>query len=189
MTQGKSFVYTDSRTFLHVGTVPHTTRDHREITLQVWRTNCLHPGCPEVLDVRTATPEPQCWAAFTPKKYCKRHLHLARLRAGTAAKKAHKAWMESNEGKLALANRTGPTATAVLRAISGLSILDGFAKVADVALEVIQGMKPPDTGKRDTRGVRVDRTILTLILKDKIYCAEGDKLYLGPRPKLPQKSV
>lgn len=182
MTAPKTFKHTDGRTFIHLGEVPYTTRDRREIKLQRWQTTCFEEGCLDHIEVRTATYMPENWRNFEPKKYCVRHLISAKQKAVKARAEGHARWLLTDEGKASMQRRKGPVTSAVLAAVESLQMVDSTVKIADVYALVTPCMDPPTEDKRDTRPYRIKRAIETLIAKDQLHVAMGS-LQIGPRPK------
>ncbi len=166
------FFHTDGRIISHVGETLHTTRDGREITLQVWRVHCLKDGCGVAFTVRTATHTPWDWPAFSPKKYCDDHrtaarvagmAHLVKARADGLAR-----WRKSPEGKAALKqrrmNHMGGVELLVYETAAGLALADGAAPVRELAATVMAALPLPKG--RDTRKFRVKRALGRLESKE-----------------------
>lgn len=172
------FTHTDGRVFTYVGTVPHTTRDGRAITLNKWETSCSKARCHAKLIVRCATDTPNEWPNFSPAKYCRTHRHFARR---DNARKALLAWHASPEGKAAKALRAqainGKVERAVYQAVQDLSLADEWVKPLEVYHIVEAAMPPPAPGKRDTRAFRTERALNSLLAKK--WLRENDRFRLA----------
>lgn len=173
MTFVTTFTHTDGRVFDFVETVPHTTRDGREVTLKAWRTCCSTPGCAKALIVRTATETPQTWENFEPAKFCGQHRKLARARAAQARNDGLHRWLESPEGQAARAARLGGVERAAMEAVQGLVLADGAALVDDVYAAALALMKAPPADARDTRQYRLKRALDSLIEKGRLAYRAG----------------
>jgi len=179
----KTFKHTDGRLFSHLGETPHRTRDGRDIKLQVWDVRCLNPECDDHLRILTATNTPQTWPNFEPRKYCKKHLSLARKSAIKARQQGLVDWLASPEGEESLRNRKGKIEACVIGMLEEHSLL-GEGVPASAAFKKAEGeLAAPPVGKRDTRHMRVMRSLDSLIRKDRIHVI-NNILHLGPRPKL-----
>lgn len=176
-----TFLHTDGRVFTYCGDVEHTTRDKRNITLKVWETCCLHPGCTERLVVRTATHTPEDWPNFKPAKFCDAHRTAARKAAQAKLVKARAdglaRWRASPEGKAAIEQRAQDTMGAIERAIyeavNALALLDEQVQWPEVRRAVLNTLPPPADGQRDTRQQRVVRALYSLMDKRRLNHRNG----------------
>ena len=172
----KSFIHTDNRVFTQVGDTPHTTRDKRNITLVVWRTECSHPDCGASLLIKTATDEPNKWRNFSPAKYCPTH-RLAAIREATSKRIAARAdglirWRESEEGQAAIKKQAedcmGKIEQMLYNAVADLSLVSEEVLWEEAGRVVMEALPTAPEGKRDTRGQRISRALHSLIAKGRL---------------------
>lgn len=180
MTEKLPFTHSDGRVFTPAGEAPHTTKDGRQILLNVWVAPCTKPNCRALVTVKTATPTPAEWRAFTPAQYCRPHRDAARKRASAEGLRK---WLDSPKGRAERAGRTGVVEDAVIDAVAELSLVSDGVSVTDLLDAVEQGMPHPAEGKRDTRRYRARRALDMLIVKDRMFVRDN-RIFLGARPPL-----
>lgn len=171
-----AFTHRDNRTFTHRGSYLHTTKDGREVILQVWEARCLYPGCTRSVTTMTATMEPWDWPRFAPPKYCTSHRSEARRRASTKASQTLQAWRESPAGRAALEARQehylGTVERVLYDTIQAAGLTDDAVPWFTVLSQACEALPAPTTG-RDTRKQRILRALESLQAKGRVHYRDG----------------
>ena len=182
----RQFKHTDNRIFTHTGTAPHTTKDGREMILNLWETSCTHPDCLHKLIIKTATPTPENWKNFEPRKFCPMHLSFMKRREHSRLIKARaeglRKWMASEEGKIAIKararNNMGRVDRALYQAALDLSLTEETILWQAALTMAMARLPPPKEGQRDTRYYRVARSLSHLREKGFIKYTNGTLIIL-----------